>query len=331
MSAYRFCWQRTEDGEAKLLRVYGRDGEVVLPARLGGCPLAELGDYCFAPDAHLPERYEVWCMEEGAAPDDVWLVELAGNRVECVRLPSTVKKIGNLAFYNCTKLHLLEFGHALTEIGSDAFMNCKSLHHMWLDGEETGGYRKPSGVRRILAQISADLEVTFGHAGRPEAVLLFPEYYESYDEVAPAHLFGRNIEGEGFRARQCFSDGVMDFVQYDGIFPKACAEESEQTLCRLAENRMRYPIDLREEARERYGTYLRAHAWKVCEAAVRERAVERLLFLCEEGLMVRDTLEACVRLASETCWAEGTAELLGLMERFFPLEKKRARYTFDDF
>ena len=331
--AYKFYWEHTKTGGARLLRAFGSSGEIVLPAELAGYPLTELGSYCFAPDAHLPEHYEVCSLADEPQSSDggEWLAELSGGRVESVMLPGSVKKIGNLAFYNCTALKVLKFGHALEEIGSDAFMNCRSLHHMWLCGEEPGSCQRPSGIRRILAQISSDMEVTFGCGGKPEAVLLFPEYSESYDEVAPAHLFGRNIEGEGFRARQCFSDGVADFVQYDGIFPKACAEESEQTLCRLAENRLRYPIDLRADAKERYRTYLRTHVWTVCQEAVRERGVERLLFLCEEGLVCREELEKSIRLASKLEWAEGAAELLRLTERFFPREQKKERYSFDDF
>ena len=79
------------------------------------------------------------------------------------------------------------------------------------------------------------------------ARLLFPEYYESYDEIAPAHVFGRNIEGEGFRARQCVRAGEIDFALYDSIFQKACAEERETTLNRLALNRLCYPVGLTGE------------------------------------------------------------------------------------
>lgn len=68
------------------------------------------------------------------------------------------------------------------------------------------------------------MEVTFqGKTG--QTAVFYPEYYENYDEIAPAHIFGRSIEGEGFRARQCFKEGVPDLSQYDTIFPKACAEE----------------------------------------------------------------------------------------------------------
>lgn len=130
-------------------------------------------------------------------------------------LPDNMHKVGNYAFYNCTALEMLETGKYLEEIGSDAFMNCKKFHFLTVRCDV--GER--SGANQILSRISADMEVTFqGKTG--QTAVFYPEYYESYDEIAPAHIFGRSIEGEGFRARQCFKEGVPDLSQYDTIFRK---------------------------------------------------------------------------------------------------------------
>lgn len=320
---YEFDWEWGAEG-ARLLRVYGMTAEAVLPGEIEGIPVTEIGAYCFAERAHLPEHYETTRAKTAISGQ---LRELSGGYIEKVVLPDSVKRIGNLAFYNCTALRLLEFGSELAEIGSDAFMNCKNLHHMTVHC----GSGERSGIRQILAQISADMEVTFRGREEIEAVLLFPEYYESYDEIAPAHLFGRNIEGEGFRARQCFKEGIPDFMQYDTIFPKACAEESEKTLCRLAMNRLRYPVNLGAEAGRRYEDYIRAHAGAVCAAAARERDMQPVLFLCERGLGVRSNLEEGMHLSADLDWAEGAAWFLRLLEQFFPKKSAENRYGFEDF
>lgn len=338
MLIYELDWERVKDG-ARLLRVSGMTAEAVLPGEIEGLPVTEIGAYCFAERAHLPEHYEKTKVVFGEAsgkespevsfecPVSGQLRELSGRYIEKLVLPDSVKRIGNLAFYNCTGLSRLEFGSGLEEIGSDAFMNCKKLHQMWVHA----GSREQSGIRQILAQISSDMEVTFLGREEIEAVLLFPEYYESYDEIAPAHLFGRNIEGEGFRARQCFKDGRMDFVQYDTIFPKACAEESEKTLCRLAWNRLRYPVDLRGDAKSLYECYIRAHAGAICIAAAKERDMQQVLFLCEQKLCDRAALERAVRVAAELDWAEGTAWFMRLLEQLFPQKSAGSRYEFEDF
>lgn len=347
MLKYELYWEHAKGGGVRLLRAYGITAEAELPEEIEGFPVTEIGDYCFAENGHLPEHFERTRVEEtdlsreesdrdesaagGSRPMETaasWqLHELSGRYIEKVILPDSVRKIGNLAFYNCTSLNQLEFGGSLTEIGSDAFMNCKKLHRMSV----RCGSRERSGMRQILGQISSDMEVAFLGRQGIEAILLFPEYYESYDEIAPAHLFGRNIEGEGFRARQCFKDGIVDFAQYDTIFPKACAEESEKTLCRLALDRLRYPADLQEQAGHLYQEYIRAHAQTICTGAVGKRDMQPLAFLCRQGLIGREELQESIRLASEADWAEGAAYFLRLLEQYFPQKPAAGRYEFDDF
>lgn len=319
-----FYWRRTEKGEAALLRAFGQESEVLLPAKIEGLALTEIGAYCFAESRHLPEQYEV--TETVADSMTGELRELSGRYITKIVLPDTVQKIGNLAFYHCKSLHTLEIGSAVRAIGSDVFMNCGSLHRIILHC----GSRMASGLRQILAQFSSEIEVVFVGESGVEAKLLFPEYYESYDEIAPAHLFGRNIEGEGFRARQCFKDGVVDFAQYDRIFPKARAEESDHTLCRLAVNRLQYPVELREEQKKLYADYIREHAAEVLLEAVKKRDKDTAEFLCEQRLLVREALQEGIRAAAEREWAEGTAHFLRLMEQYFPVKTAEERYSFDD-
>ena len=141
----------------------------------------------------------------GAEPGaDGALAELAGAYITRVTLPEGIKKIGNFAFYNATELAELELGSGIDTLGSDAFMNCRSLSRLLLHADPG----QKTGLRLLLAQLSSDLEVALSGENGVWAKLLFPEYYESYDEIAPAHIFGRNIVGEGFRrdrasARTC--------------------------------------------------------------------------------------------------------------------------------
>lgn len=362
MMTYELFWERVGEGEARLLRAFGTMPNVVLPEQIEGHRIVEIGAYCFAERARLPEQYErtrivttnsseenissegIFSVKESAAKErcDVKIGtsegreraeglsnmrELSGKYIQEVILPESVRKIGNLAFYHCMSLVRIELGSGLAEIGSDVFMNCSRLRNMTL----RGGCKKASGMRQILAQISSDMEVTFAGETGVEAVLLFPEFYETYDEIAPAHLFGRNIEGEGFRARQCFKEGVMDFRQYDTIFPKACAEESEKTLCRLAYNRLCYPVELGNDERKLYEAYIRAHTSYVCMEAVKRQDMEKISILCELGLLAQRDIECCVKWAAEDDWAEGAAYFLRLKEQYFKEKQVKDRYAFDDF
>ena len=253
------------------------------------------------------------------------LKELCGSFLVELTLPEQIEKIGNLAFYDCVELRKLTIGKNMQQVGSDAFMNCHRLGCLVLQA----GVREESGLRQILAQISWDIEVTFQKDGQMEAVLFYPEYFESYDEIAPAHIFGRNIEGEGFRA-QSFLNGAVDFVQYDTIFPKACAEENDKTLQKIVTDRLLYPVDLKEVARERYETYFSKRKREIAQVLAGKRQMERIRFFCEGKLFDEEALGEAITEAVRIEWTEGAAGMLSLKQELFATKAKE-RYSFDDF
>lgn len=190
---YKLYWELTNEGDARLLRAFGETPEPRFPAEIEGRAITEIGDYCFAAQAHLPAECRCSYVQEETEADGA-LAELAGAYITRVTLPEGIKKIGNFAFYNATELAELELGSGIDALGSDAFMNCRSLSRLLLHADPG----QKTGLRLLLAQLSSDLEVALSGENGVWAKLLFPEYYESYDEIAPAHIFGRNIVGEGF-------------------------------------------------------------------------------------------------------------------------------------
>ena len=122
-------------------------------------------------------------------------------------------------------------------------MNCLRLNHIYYDCS----IFCITILKQILTQITWDIEVDF-----IDGSIFYPEYNGGYDEVGPAHIFALNIEGEGFRMRQCFKDGKIDFDGYDACFEKLCAEESESCIFHVAILRFM-------TGSERYIPYLRAH------------------------------------------------------------------------
>lgn len=313
-----YLWEPDGMGGVRLLGMYGQTSQALVPEQIEGMPVTEIGAYCFA--GRGKERSE-------KTKQKASLRALAGEAVESVHLPKTIRRIGSYAFYQCTRLERLSLYGSLCEVGGDAFMNCHRLHTLTV---ETGDFQM-EGVRQMLAQLSLDVEVNFLEKDVVRARLLFPEYYESYDEIAPAHVFSRNIEGEGFRARQCVRAGEIDFALYDSIFQKACAKEREATLNRLALNRLCYPAGLTEEKRQMYESYIKEHAGSVCAAAVCGRDEETVLFLCEQRLLTAAQLDDCIRLSAEEDWAKGAASFLRMKEQFFKEKTIEERYSFDAF
>ena len=334
-----FLWYLNEKEEVAIVRAYGETPIVWIPEKIAGKPVTEIGAYCFAQTKRLPQaelfmsRFsdvdEEWIKEAPSdfAAADEYLHELSGKYIERIVLPDGVNHIGSCAFYNCGCLKELSVSGNVDRIDSDAFMNCIHLQSLIL----RSGVEEKSGLKQILAQISWNLEVSFlNKDGAIEAVLFYPEYYEEYDEIGPAHIFKLNLTGEGFRARQCFSDGKVLLKQYDEIFPQACVTEPVTSLCRMAFDRLYYPIDLLENQKKLYEDYIKLESGDLMTRLILERKLEQIHFLLENGYVEEQVLENAILTATEQEWAEGTASLIRWKTEYGKKDTAD-RYSFDDF
>jgi len=328
-----YWYEKLKDGGLRLLRVFGTSPEVVIPGQILGQPVTELGAYCFAAGSHAA-AYETASEETsgGAAAEELEKLllqgrirELSGKYIQKIELPETVQALGSFCFYQCTALREIVIGRKLTEIGSDAFMNCLKLKKITVNGSVT----EPSGLKQILGQRSIETEVDFVNQGRKEAVLVYPEYSETYEEIGPAHIFSLNIEGEGFRARQCFRNGTVDLAQYDAVFLQAVSKESVRTLCHMAWMRLYYPAALREESRKVYEDYLREQEEHAGAMLVQEKEMDLLVFAGENAYFSEKTVNACIQLAVQANWTEGAGMLLQNKKKWFGGE--REEYSFEGF
>lgn len=329
-----YWYELTENGTVRLLRVFGTSPEVVIPEQIAGRIVTELGAYCFAEKSKCISS-EI-CSEDmsGERAREEFqrlhkqerIRELSGRYLQSVVLPESIVVMGNFCFYQCSLMTELVVGNRLTTIGSDAFMNCLKLQKVTMLGSITS----PSGLKQILGQRSLELEVSFETGQGTEAVLLYPEYSETYDEIGPAHIFKLSIEGEGFRARQCFQEGIVDLVQYDGIFQQACAKESVRTLCKMAWLRLYYPVELRRESKEIYEKYLKEHANRLGAFLVEDKNLELLYFVGERGYLGEKEIADCILYAADRNWTEGAGMLLQYQNQWFAKEEKE-EYSFDEF
>ena len=309
---YRIFWEKTAQGGAKVLRILGQLPAVTVPDEIDGYPVTELGDYCFSRTAHLPDRgYFVsdisvseYNLSNKDRNDDYAnaITELCGSYVESVCLPDSLVKIGNYAFYNCRNLNKLEIGHQCRTFGSDAFMNCYKLQQIDLRCNAL----ESSSLQKILVQISWDVEVSFTGQCKP-ASLFYPEYYETYDEIAPAHIFERRIAGGGFSARQCFLNHKVDYAKYDSVFLQASNAESRQTMWHLSLCRLRYPVCLSSQADIFYRNYISSHEIALVRYLTEQKALDVLEFLFQEKLISQEAIQTAVLSASSAGWAEGCA------------------------
>ena len=230
-------YEKINEDSIRINKVYSSSPTIEIPELIDGYIVREIGNYCFS-KKEVDLSNSILSHEIRSSYH-----ECSGSDVESVRLSKTLTKIGDYAFYNCRMLKEVFLPSSLMSIGSDAFMNCLRLNHIHYGCS----IFSVTILKQILTQITWDIEVDF-----IDGSIFYPEYNGSYDEVGPAHIFALNIEGEGFRMRQCFKDGKIDFDGYDACFEKLCAEESESCIFHVAI--LRFMM-----GSERYIPYLKTH------------------------------------------------------------------------
>ena len=241
-------------------RVYGYDTIVELPDMLEGFPVTELGAYIFSDhidstELKMMQEKENFCTENGRAtrPEDD-MPQAAGNRVEEIRLPRQLRKIGRYAFYNCFHLKKLTFYGKMQDLGAGALTGCHRMEQIAVETDEKG----ESSLRDFLTELPETLcvDITIdGEYGR----FWFPEFFEEGVENTPARILENHVHGSGIRYRNSFVHKKINTLEYDRLFPYAVAWEQERIVLNLALDRILYPVSMTDEAKEKYLIYIKEH------------------------------------------------------------------------
>lgn len=296
---------KEEENNIEILRVYAdvpevdlsQVNDILIAMGLTSNCMVRMSDYCFAEKARLSNEAIEVLKSSGLSEDtgeNKNLISsspvrpLSGSYLEKIVLPDSVKSLGDYCFYNCRALREISVSGALSEIGSDAFMNCKGIKKIKL----RASVKEKTGLMQILAQIPKEVEIEF-----EEGTFLFPEFTESYDLIGPAHIFSLNLQGEGYRARKQFIDGVFDINGYDKIFAKACNEEKFDTLMKMAVNRLKNSYGLADDARSAYEKYIADNEKEALKRLVTAGEEDAVMSLLRSGIISDTGRQAAVEAA----------------------------------
>jgi len=305
----------------RLLRLFGELNLVYLPNEIEGFKVLVLGKYAFAPKQKLIDIDDY----------DTDLSLISGDILEELYLNENLVKIESFALYNCRSLKFMEMSKDLNLVDGDAFMNCNKLSKINLKAE----IKDATGIRNVLAQYKQGLLVTFKEPDKEpdkletsnksenanilettnklENVLArfyFPEYSESYEEIGPAHIFAFNVDGEGYRARQQFSNGVLIINGYDETFSKAVSVEAVNTLALMAIYRLLYPVDLSKANKEMYYDFIADNKAEILKEVIRKQDMESLEFLLKMDIINNEDKMLALREATKCQWLEASAKII---------------------
>lgn len=289
--------------EICIQKCYSHGSVAEIPAMIDGYPVTELSAYAFSVGGLHAFGTISTDENQGAS-------RLAGERLEEIIIPNTVKRVGRYAFYNCKNLQRLEFFNGIVDLGAGAFTGCHKVREIKVHFEKN----KESRLREFLVELAEEQTVTFCYENG-EAKVLFPEYFEESIENTPARNLEVFTHGSGMMYRNCFVKKELDFQLYDERFGWAVGKESLETLFQLIFMRLLYPYQLSEKAEEKYLNFLKENLQKCAAWGAENQREKELQFLAKRCAITAEDMEI---LITEVNKYGLTVVLSGLME-----EKRR--------
>ena len=247
------------------------------------------------------------------------------SALKMIDLPKGIEVIEDYAFYRCLALEEIHLYAGIQRLGCGAFMGCKKLKKIVIKDVEDDIYF----LTEILYDFQYEVEVELYYKDGRVVYLTFPEYYEESVENTPGRIIEIVFHGSGYKYRQCIRNRQMNYEKYDSLFGYAIAQVFTPTCIKIATNRLKSPIGLKDSAKERYMNYLREQSKEVAKQICKDDDMESLGILAENGYFTEEILQEFQDRVSAAGRAEMASFLLNYkIEHFKP---KKKTFEFDDF
>lgn len=317
-------YYREKSGGIEILRCFGIESRVEIPGMIDDKLVISAAPYSFS--SHMDEKEELknaslWEVSEGLGFGREEHV-LAGNDVEEIVFPDTLKEIGRYIFYGCGNLKKLELSDSLMQIGCGAFTGCHALEKLTVHMKQG----KKSGVKEMLGEMWQRINVNFLYEyeedgieksdimhrreNKSEARLVFPEHYDEAVENTPARILYTEYHGSGSNYRQCFYDKELNYQEYDRLFEMAVAMDKLEVLVDMSFGRLEFPYELTGKARENYREYIRKNLGDISEYLVKQEDMHRLEVISSQKLWTLEGIDSALDCASKRKETEVSAFLM---------------------
>ena len=259
-----------------------------------------------------------------------YLMELnavkAGSFLEELVLPGSLRVIGSCAFYNCRRLRRLSAGAGELTMGSDVFLNCFALEDLVIRATP----EQATGLFALVGSITEAVRALFWpvEEAAPRAGLWYPAYWEDIEET-PAHILLHTFSGQGYHYRQCFLENKLLPAEYDAIFPQGHDADDASVMAMLCFDRLRWPWQLSEAARDAYRDFLKTNTGRVLTRLLKAQDTEGIKVLLALDVMDTDAFAEGAALAAKADNAEAAALLADAEHKKRAAAPQKKRYDFD--
>ena len=239
-----------------------------------------------------------------------------------VELPATIDTLGRYAFYNCKNLRSMCLHDRVEDYYDGVIKQCQSLSEITLH-QERGSF---SVMKELLADNDRRLTFTIEPVGLR---LTFPAYVYDFVEDVEARVLHHKIEGSGYPYRECVTRKGVDLLAYDRLFSHVISDDYEAAIM-VALNRLRYPVELEDAAKEQYEQYLEQNARIVLLKLIEQECVEEIRYLCDTCLITQDALEDGLYEAADKKLSAITAILMEYQRQHFTAHRQVTKLSLDE-
>lgn len=239
-----------------------------------------------------------------------------------VILPDSVSEIGNHAFYNCRKLETLHATDYIHTMEDGAFKNCEALRYITLKVLAS----KTTCMKNLLSETNEEMHFTLHYLNEGNhntcAKLIFPRYLHDYVENTEARVINQVTYGAGVHYRECMSESDVDYKRLDDLFRYVMANDTKETACEIAINRLQFPYKLNIEARQKYYNFLMEQLPLVVDKYLKAEDINAIEELGKLDLFTEDNIDAMIELAHSKNRIEAIRLLMQYKQSKFGVKEK---------
>ena len=235
-----------------------------------------------------------------------------------VSLPESIRTLYGFAFHNCRNLKKISLYDSIDDYYDGVCRQCDSLRDIEIVLNR-GWFEV---VRNFLADFDGNLRFMLTLPDGERALLMFPGYVYDFNENTMARTIQFSIAGSGMFYRECVDRRSIDYRGYDRLFEKALIDGNAVSED-IAIGRVLYPVELSENFRDMYESYISKNAGSILlrlvESFETEPEVLELIKALltykknspgEESLFAGDSLDAAIRYAADKKMALLSAVLM---------------------
>ena len=260
------------------------------------------------------------------------------SNLKNVTIPDSVTNIGSSAFFYCKNLISVTIPDSVTSIGDSAFEGCNFSSFTVPKTVKKVGKSSFRGCEEITVYDSIDPDAkpckshSDKYGGSPNSLLGSVVNYKTHDNWLNYEVTVRSAQtdeikykvwmgGDCTQGEYCYTlasswgrNATFNFNAVDEFFPKI---KGMYHKIKVAMNRLRYPVDLTDEQKEIYRSYILRSAKNAVKLCIDTDDME-LLLSCEPlGIIKKNNIDELLEYATEKKAVQFTAYLLEYKESHF--------------